>query len=71
MRPCTTIAAALLALILTGCASVSRLGDAFANRVSCTADGSQALISSMYGPIGIASVVAPADAAALCRRPAQ
>lgn len=66
MRPLIPALALCAVLALTGCGS---LGKTFANRVSCTADGSRALISSMYGPIGVASVVDAADAAALCRKP--
>lgn len=67
MRRLTPALALCTALALTGCGSLSKT---FANRVSCTADGSRALISSMYGPIGVASVVDAADAAALCRKSA-
>ncbi len=66
-----TLTYSLLVLVvvfgLSGCASISKT---FANRVSCTVDGKRALVSSMYGPVGMASLVDADDAAALCRKPA-
>lgn len=52
---------------LAGCSSLTKT---FANRLACTADGSRAVVASMYGPIGVASFVDADDAAALCRKPA-
>ena len=53
---------------LSGCGSLS---NALANRVSCTAGGDQAIVSSMYGPIGVASIVDDRDAAVLCKNAPQ
>lgn len=50
-------------LLLSGCSS---LKGTFANRAACTLDGKQMLVASMYGPIGIASKVAEADAVVVC-----
>jgi hypothetical protein len=55
------------AIGLSGCGSMSQT---FANRISCTADGQRAIVASMYGPLGVASLVDAADAAVLCRKPA-
>lgn len=46
---------------LTGCAT----NKTFANRVSCTVDGSSVIISSMYGPFGLTTKVDGDDAAAI------
>ena len=62
------IAILLVAISLAGCSSMPKV---FANRVACTADGSKAVVASMYGPIGVASFVDDADAAAVCRKPTQ
>lgn len=59
------IALILLALSLGGCSS---LKGTFENRISCTLDGQKALISSMYGPIGITSKVADGDAQVACKK---
>jgi hypothetical protein len=64
MKPLLILCAAIG---LSGCGSLSTT---FANRVSCTADGQRAIVSSMYGPLGVASLVDLADAAVLCRKPA-
>lgn len=53
-----------MVLALSGCASLDGMLE---NRVSCTLDGKQALYSSMYGPVGITSMVSDGDSAAICR----
>lgn len=59
-----TIALILAACLLAGCSTT----DLLANRLTCTVDGKQAHVVSLYGPIGIASKVDAADAAVVCRR---
>lgn len=56
---------ALMASFLTGCASLGSMD--LSNRVSCTLDGKQALVNSMYGPLGVTSKVAAADGKVLCK----
>ncbi len=51
-----------LCMLLSGCASL----DFLENRVSCSVDGKQAYVNSMYGPVGVTSKVAKADAAVIC-----
>lgn len=58
------IAAALLALALTGCSS---LDGAMQNRVSCSPDGREATFCSFYGPLCIGAKIDPKDAA-ICRK---
>jgi len=58
-----TIAIALVSVALTGCGSMK---GQFENRASCTLDGKQMLVASMYGPIGVASKISAADAAVVC-----
>ena len=53
----------LAAFLLSGCSTTELL----ANRVTCTVDGKQAHVVSLYGPLGIASKVDPADAAVICK----
>lgn len=53
-----------MVLALSGCASLDGMLE---NRVSCTLDKKQALYSSMYGPIGVTSLVSDSDSAAICR----
>ena len=53
-----------LLFILTGC---STFKGQFENRVTCTVDKSQALVVSKYGPLGIASEIAEADAKIICK----
>ena len=47
---------AMLAL-LSGCSTLEMLD----NRVSCTVDGGQAYVNSMYGPFGVTSKIAEKD----------
>lgn len=56
------ILAALIVVALSGCAS---LDGALANRLACTADGRSVIVASMYGPVGVASVIDAGDAAAV------
>ena len=51
--------------MLSGCSSMKKT---FENRVACTADGTQLVVVSMYGPIGVASKIAPEDAAVICAK---
>lgn len=53
------IAILSLILLMSGCSTLAGKLD---NRVSCTLAGDKMLYSSMYGPIGITSEVAAADA---------
>lgn len=57
------ILALVLAASLTGCADFKGV---FANRLSCTLDRTAAFMNSLYGPIGITTKVAEADAVVLC-----
>lgn len=54
----------LAALLLTGCASPKWLE----TRAVCTVDGQEAHALSKWGPIGIGSRLADADAAVICKR---
>jgi aromatic ring-opening dioxygenase LigB subunit len=54
-------AAVLSVVLLAGCGS-NPLAGKFTNRVTMTLAGDEAHISSMYGPLGIASKVDPKDA---------
>ena len=58
------IALILLALTLTGCATLEGKID---NRVACTVGKDRAYVVSEYGPIGISSVISQKDAAVICR----
>lgn len=58
-----TIFSVALALLLSGCAAV----DVLENRVSCSADGKHAYVNSLYGPVGVTSKIAPADAKVICK----
>jgi hypothetical protein len=51
---------------LSGCANVKWLD----NRVACTVAGDEAHLISKWGPVGIGSQIAAADAAVLCKKPA-
>ena len=57
------------ALILASLASLASLagcaGKPLANRISCTAAGDAVFISSMWGPVGIASQADSEDARAI------
>jgi hypothetical protein len=66
MRTHLTLALLALAASLTACSSTPK---AMANRLTCTADGQRAIVASMYGPIGVASYIDAADAAAVCKPP--
>jgi len=50
-----------IAALLSGCAT-----NTFENRAACTLDRQEAFVLSMYGPLGVASRLAAADAKALC-----
>lgn len=58
-----TIAIALLTLALTGCGS---LEGKFDNIPSCSLDGKDMLVSSMYFGFGVAAKMRASDAAAVC-----
>ena len=51
------------ALMLGGCAA---LDGALANRLACTVARDSAYIVSLYGPIGVASVIDERDARRVC-----
>lgn len=61
-----TLALILAASLLAGCSTTELL----ANRITCTVDGKQAHVVSLYGPLGIASKIDPDDAAVVCKRSA-
>ena len=52
---------AAAALLLAGCN-----GTLLENRAVCTLDGSGAWVVSRYGPVGLASQLAGADARVIC-----
>ena len=54
---------AMLAL-LSGCSTLEMLD----NRVSCTVDGGQAYVNSMYGPFGVTSKIAEKDGVVICKK---
>lgn len=54
---------ALLALLLAGCSTPTWLE----NRVACTADGAEAHVISKWGPVGLSSEIAKADAEVICQ----
>lgn len=62
-----TAAALVLLVLLSGCASRGL----FENRVSCSLDGAHGQIVSRWGGFGIASDLAPEDAARVCQGLAQ
>lgn len=62
-----TAAALVLLVLLSGCASRGL----FENRVSCSLDGTHGQIVSRWGGFGIASDLAPEDAARVCQTMAQ
>jgi len=51
------------ALMLGGCAA---LDGALANRLACSVAGDGAYMVSMYGPVGVASVIDARDARRVC-----
>lgn len=51
------------ALMLGGCAA---LDGALANRLACTVARDGAYVVSLYGPIGVASVISERDARRVC-----
>lgn len=61
MRFVSILAACLL---LASCSTTELL----ANRITCTVDGKQAHVVSLYGPLGVASKVDAADAAVVCAK---
>ena len=56
--------AILLTLALTGCAFDGALLD---NRLACTVAKDKLYVVSNYGPVGIASTIADADAKVVCK----
>lgn len=52
----------LLAASLAGCVT-------FENRLACSLDRSEAYFVSKYGPVGVVSSIADADAATACAVP--
>jgi hypothetical protein len=61
-----TIIAALAVLALAGC---STLPDwTLENRAACTAAGDKALVVSMWGIFGVATIIADQDAEVVCTR---
>lgn len=56
-------------LILLAAIALSGCGTMFENRLSCTVDGSQALFTSKYGPVGITAKVEESDAKVICKKP--
>ena len=62
MKTALTIA---LALVLTGCANSPKFLE---NRLACTADGTELYTVSKWGPFGIGTQIAQADAAKVCAK---
>ena len=56
-----------IAILLALCATLAGCGSLdLSNRVACTVARDQALVVSMYGPIGVASKVDKRDRLMLC-----
>ena len=53
-----------LALALAGCGTVRP--EAFENRIACMLGEDGAVVVSMWGPVGVASKIAPRDARRVC-----
>ncbi len=53
----------LSVVLLSGCASSKLLE----NRLACSMDRSELYVVSKYGPIGISTEIAKADAAVVCK----
>jgi hypothetical protein len=53
---------------LSGCATRPEW---LANRLTCAVAGDKSYVASMWGPIGIASVIDDKDTAVLCQLPAK
>ncbi len=56
----------LLATLLSGCVTIPGLEGKLDNRVACTAARDKAFVVSEYGPVGVASTIAKADADVIC-----
>jgi hypothetical protein len=54
----------LAALALSGCAS---LDGKLENRIACTVARDKAHVISEWGPVGLATVISPKDAAVICK----
>lgn len=52
---------------LSGCTSFNP--EMFENRASCAIAGDKAFVNSMYGPVGITSVISPKDTVHMCKPP--
>lgn len=65
LRACALIGALVLISLLAGCASMDLKG--LENRVVCTVAKDEAHVVSKWGAIGIASKIADADRAAVCK----
>ena len=63
-RAVRALGLALACALMAGCGNMRWLE----NRAVCTLDGKEAHTISKYGPLGIASRLADADAAVLCGR---
>lgn len=57
------LALAMASTLFSGCGSTKMLE----NRIACTVDKSEAHVVSKWGPVGIASQIAQADAAVVCK----
>lgn len=57
------LALAMASAMLSGCGSTKMLE----NRIACTVDKSEAHVVSKWGPLGIASEIAKADATVVCK----
>jgi hypothetical protein len=63
-----SIIPAVLAVLLSGCASLEGKLD---NRVVCTAAGDKAYALSEYGPLSVGAQIAEADRAVICKASAK
>ena len=59
----TVLALVMGSAMLSGCAGSKLLE----NRLACTVDKSEAHVVSKWGPIGVSSEIAKADAAVVCK----
>lgn len=65
MKLIAMFAFALLVASLQGCAAIEKSG-LIENQISCAVDGSNGLINSMYGPLGITSKIKQSQADVIC-----
>lgn len=55
----------ILAVLASGCDTLAKYTE---NIAACSLDRTELVVASMYGPVGIASKVRKADAAAVCQK---